>query len=275
MQIINQATKAIIRHPLAVNIRNLLNIRPTYYRSITHGSSCSDLFLWITDRHWTTQIDLMNITNLCFPDVKIPEEARVLLFDKNGKYFTEDSFEIKAGRAVKVNISEMAEKTGHDGLGTFAILRKMSIDNPFGLAETCLSERGYASFVNAKDSLKQFIHGNSYVLYSTPGQTDGYQFVRSNFLFDKIYRIQTPLNDCDSSECIFLNPTDKKQRVKYIGYSTQNETVFATEREIQPLSPDVISIPRYVSRIEAISKVFMFRPVVRKNYGSRSDFFHA
>ena len=174
-----------------------------------------------------------------------------------------------------VNISQMAQKIGADGLGTFAILREMSIDNPFISAGTCLSERGYVSFTSSQDSLRQFIHGNSYVLYSNPGQTDGFEFVRSNFLFDKIYRVQTPLNDCDSSECIFLNPTDRVQRVKYLGYDDQNTNVFATERELQPLSPDVVSIPIDVSRLEAISKVFMLRPVVRKNYGDRSDFFHA
>lgn len=275
MQVINHFTKKIIRHPLAVNVRNLINIRPTYYSQIPHGSSCSDLFLWISDKTWTTQIDLMNISNLCFPNFKTPEQARVLVFDQHGKSIAEDCFVIEPGKVVRVDVSQVAQKSAAEGLGTFAILRKMSVDNPFVSAETCLSERGYASFVNARDNVKQFVHGNSYVLYSNPGQMEGFEFVRSNFHFNKIYRIQTPLNDCDSSECIFLNPTDKVQRVKYIGYDAQNGNVFAGERDLRPLAPDVLSIPREVSRLEAISKVFMLRPVVRKNYGNRSDFFHA
>jgi hypothetical protein len=119
------------------------------------------------------------------------------------------------------------------------------------------------------------MHGNSYVLYSNPGQTTGYQFVRSNFIYDKLYRVQTPLNDSDSSECIFLNPCDRLQSFKYIGYDEKNAIVFVTKRDLRPLAPDVISIPANVSRVEAISKVFMLRPVVRKNFGDQSDFFHA
>ncbi len=275
MQIVGNAAKSMIRHPLAINIRNLLNIRPSFYKSIPHGSSCSDLFLWISDENWSTHIDMMNLTNLCFPEVMQPEIARIILFDKDGRFLSETHYEIEPGKIVRSNISHLAQKVTSDAFGSFAILRNLGEENPFKAAETCLSERGYASFINTLGGLKQFIHGNSYVLYSNPGQKNGYRFVRSNFIFDKIYRVQTPLDDCDSSECIFLNPTDRIQRVKYVGYTRENIAVFSTERTIPPLAPDIVETPREVSRLEAISKVFMLRPVVRKNYKDRSDFFHA
>ncbi len=275
MPLIHNTAKAIIRHPLTISIRNLIDVRPTYYKSIPFGSCCSDLFLWISDKNWATQIDLMNLTNLCFPKISVPEIARVILFDRNGTQLTEDRYEIDPGKFFRVNISELAQKTNREGLGTFVVLREMSPSNPFIAAKTCLSERGYISYTNVRSGIKQFVHGNSYVLYTKPGQTSGYQFLRSNFVFDKIYRIQTPLNDCISSECIFVNPTNKTQLVKYVGYNAENAEILSIEREVQPLATDVITPPREVNRLESVSKVFMLRPVVRKNYKSGSDFFHA
>lgn len=275
MVIINQFLKAAVQSPLALALRNIIDVSPTYYKNISVGSSCSDLFLWVNDERWKTYFDVMNITNLCFPASKETESVRVLIFNHKGQYIGEDRHLVNPLQTVKIDISALVSKFGQNGFGTFCILRDMPSENPFLDAGTCLSERGYVSYVDGSGGLKQYVHGNSYVLYTKPGQTTGYGFVRANFVYDKVYRVQTPLQDCDDCDCIFLNPSGKSQRVRYVGYNEHNTRMFISSRKIPSLAVDSVRIPKGIVRLEVASKVFMFRPVVKKTYQGGADFFHA
>lgn len=265
------------RSPLGLGVRNLLDLKPVYYRSIPAGSSCSDLFIWLGDEEWETVIDVMNVTSLCFPDLKVPERVRVILFREDGSFGCDESFEIAALVAKSVNVSQVAAKYGLGQRGTFVVLRQLAEGNPFAKLGTCLSERGYVGYIHKNSGLKQYVHGNSYVLYAAPGlnQARPYEYVRSNFIYDKIYRVQTPLNDCKLAVCHFSNPAQYPQKVRFFGYDAANKKVFESSAKIPSLGIHSVQAPDGVVRIEAISKVFMLRPVVEKRYESGVDFFHA
>jgi len=263
------------RSDVALAFRNLFDIKPVYYQKVPLGSSCSDLFMWLASDEWSTTFDAMNITSLCFPDIKDTERVSLILFKQDGSYGGEVQDDVSPLTAKSFDVSATARELNLGSCGGFVVLRRLSRGNMFERLGTCLSERGYVGYSSKQSSLKQYVHGNSYVLCSHPGQQKGYDFVRSNFIYDKIYRVQTPLNDCRRAKCHFLNPSAKRQHVKLIGYDDSGTAKWNSNFDFNGLAVHSVDVPQNIARVEAVSKVFMLRPVVQKIYDTGSDFFHA
>jgi hypothetical protein len=216
---IREFLRPVVKHPLALRLRNFVGIRP--YRPAAgnllgwvlpggdESFSSSDLFVWRTDGDFRTVIRVSDIARNYFG---LDSSLLLRLYDSEGGLIREAMFEFR-DNVMEIAIDEDLLE-GRKGIGTFAAFHLIDED----VADVKIINRCYVGYSNG-GNLPSFVHGNIIGEYVKLGKAK--RNVRNDTLFPlpepTHYTIQKDFSLYDRSELFFVNATQYRVWIEVNG----------------------------------------------------------
>jgi len=256
-------------------VRSGLGIEQVPFKAINHKESISDLFPFILHHEYETVFDIMNISSMLRPDLKVSETVLLIFYDENGKKLPESELTLNPFETLSIKINNYVPKSVM--YGSFAVIHSPTIPNLMAPHKTCISERGYLGFRKKGSLLWSYVHGNSYVIAGKHVQ-DSFKLrpFRNKSRQHHLYSPQSILNDCNKLQLVFVNQLNSKQTLTVICYNEDNSILDRRTYNMIPYQTILMSFDEKLPyRVASESKIYMFRPIIFKSYDSHFDVFHA
>jgi hypothetical protein len=196
--------KKLANTDFAINLRNLLNIKPVYYS--VNGLkyvSVSDAFGWRTDNNFTTRFKYLDILNIFY---KIKDSwIEIHFYSKNNKIIKiQKNYNLEISNEIEIN-SEYLDNI--KDYGTFYIYHHTNNNIE---EEAIIANRCYLGYSQNKN-LPSFVHGNTYASFQKifHNQKISTDIIKTSIIKNYDYKIQKYFDNCDKNELFFSNPTSK------------------------------------------------------------------
>ena len=242
-------------------------------RPFNKRASISDLFVWRCDDEWETEFDLFNISSFVYPDEQPQEECRIILFDKDGQRIGSHSITLAP---FERRVLRMSDYLGSErGFGTFAVFHHSICASHYEAYKTHLTERGYIGYRRKGDVLKSFCHGNLQALSQGSEQQD-FSYVAATTVPMR-YHPQLILSDSPMIELIYTNPSARSRALSINLFDKDSRKVGERHVIIPARSVRIIKIDNAEKRIHTFDNVggiVMWRPIIKKYYGTHFDVMH-
>lgn len=239
-------------------------------------SVISDLFVLRIEGNWETYFECLQFNNIFNPDDKInPQEVIFCFYSKSGKYIGEQNIIISNSIKYTLKVNDIAKKFNIKKDCLFSIFHPQR-QYWFNKYNSYLAERGYIGYANKNfGKIKGFVHGNLDAIARSFSNQKVYLLGNYSF-FKKKYHLQYSFDSTNKYELFLVNPTSKKQTVKFILKTEDTENY--TFKKIPSrgfYKHNVNSKIRGVnSHIIIESKLYLARPIVFKIMSSAFDVFH-
>jgi hypothetical protein len=277
MHPIKRIIQSFANWPASVYLRNALGVKPKYYKEPTLNCSVSDLFFWRSDEVWRTRFDLLNLPSVLYPKQNVSDRVTFIFYNQQGFEFHREKYTVPPLQKIAIQVEDViGDKMG---FGSMAIFHETPEDSQFVQDQTCIAERGFASYRRVADdsALWSYVHGAAYLLSKSPG-CDEVHTTRRAFGKNIIYRPQISFSDCDRFELIYINPNDSELAVKVNLLDQASKLIREESKVLPPRGVECIFInnkDRAVSRLENESRAYMWRPFILKYYETHFDILHS
>ena len=265
--------KKIFHNPLGFRLRNLFSKKEilTEIRPWQSNSVVSDLFLWRVDKIWDTEFKLFNISSFIFPDEEIQEDCEILIFNSYGELIEEKLITLKPMEMKNIKISNFISFGAY---GSFSIFHYSNKLNEFALKNSHVTERGYVGYLNKKDDIRSYCHGNLQSLSKIKG---GKFKSIVNVKKSENYYPQLILSDCTDIDLFYSNPSFRSLRIEIDFLDKENNLIYKLDDNIKSLGCKKFKIKNTKYKIHTFrnnGKILMWRPIIFKNYKTHFDVMH-
>ena len=245
-------------------------------RPESQNAVISDLFVWRSDKFWSTYFELLDVYGLitCDLDNSVKRDSHFKFFNRDGELLFEKVISGNNFARNTIQIRNLLDNSGVDkqtlgDYGTFSVFH--SIDKLIDF-ESSLTDRGYCGYEHVGTNFKGYVHGNFDAISKSENKLEllmGYGKLRQS------YNLQHILTGPSTYEIALVNPTDKQQDVK-IRITNMESEIFEKysipSRGLQIIKVKVLD--NQTSRVKIISKMFMARPTVFRYTSNSMDVFH-
>ena len=240
------------------------------------GYVVSDLFAIRNDSNWQTYFELLNINSIITadysPNAEFEHIAEFHFFDAQGNHLGLRNIGGQGLARQTINLSSYLNSELANA-AVFSVFHKTPNDS-VDMGKSLVAERGYLGFEYKSNGARSYVHGNlDAIAYN--GKTA--KLVGNYGYRSRYYYVQHPMSDGAKYEFLFVNTSNKKQKLTFQVSNGNNKWQKISKIELRPGGSHLLTFTAQIDSKQFLrikSHLYLARPVVFRTNKNSFDVFH-